>query len=61
MENKVKTPHIKLIKNGPLKISGSFTLTNEKNEEIDSGDELYLCRCGQTKKGPWCDGSHKSL
>jgi len=60
MDNKVNSPHIKLIKEGPLKISGNFTLTNEKNEQIDSGDELYLCRCGKSKKRPWCDGSHKS-
>lgn len=60
MEKQEKTPHLVLMKNGPLKISGSFTLTNDKNEEIKTGDELYLCRCGNSKNSPFCDSTHKS-
>ena len=60
MEKQEKTPHIVLMKNGPLKISGSFTLTNNENEEIKSGEELFLCRCGNSKNSPFCDGTHKS-
>ncbi len=59
MESKPNTPLITLTKGGPLKISGKFTLTNEKNEQLESGDEIYLCRCGSSGKAPYCDGTHK--
>jgi len=41
---------------GPLHFKGELTL---KGEPIEGG-EAWLCRCGATKNGPWCDGSHKS-
>ncbi|MCW8932734.1 MAG: CDGSH iron-sulfur domain-containing protein [Gammaproteobacteria bacterium] len=27
--------------------------------DIMSGDTIYICRCGQTKTPPYCDGSHR--
>lgn len=60
MADSYNSPHIILIKNGPLKISGSYKLVNDRNEELSSGEELYLCRCGKSSNAPYCDGSHKS-
>ena len=25
---------------------------------VKSGETVYLCRCGKTKKAPFCDGAH---
>ena len=47
-----------LIKNGPIKISGPVTIKNEEGNIIFQGTKALLCRCGSSKKMPFCDGSH---
>ena len=27
--------------------------------DVMAGNTIYICRCGQTKTAPYCDGSHK--
>lgn len=27
--------------------------------EVEAGKDYYWCACGQSKKQPFCDGSHK--
>ncbi|MDT8446089.1 MAG: CDGSH iron-sulfur domain-containing protein [bacterium] len=27
--------------------------------DVNAGDTLYLCQCGQSKNAPHCDGSHQ--
>lgn len=48
-------------KNGPLRISGDFTITDAEGNEFDLGGRtvISLCRCGQSENSPFCDGSHK--
>ena len=60
MENKISSPVITLIKNGPMKISGNYSINDENNNKISEGKEVYLCRCGRSGNKPYCDGSHKS-
>lgn len=48
---------IDVIKNGPLMISGSFTLINGETSEQHE-KPVALCRCGHSKNKPFCDGSH---
>lgn len=51
---------IKISKNGPLEVSGDFQLwDSEGTEFMKKKDKIYLCRCGQSNKKPFCDGSHK--
>ncbi len=59
MEEKNKPPVITIIKNGPLKVSGDFTLLKENNFPVESGKVVFLCRCGKSSRKPFCDGSHR--
>ena len=53
---------IKTRENGPLLITGPITLTDHLGHVYDlTGKEnVALCRCGQTAKKPFCDGSHRN-
>ena len=48
--------------NGPLLISGPIKLIDHTGREYDLGgkETIALCRCGQTNRRPFCDGTHKS-
>lgn len=50
---------VTIVKDGPIRISGQFILVNEDNEPVASEDKISLCRCGKSKRLPFCDGSHK--
>jgi CDGSH-type Zn-finger protein len=56
-----KTNRIKLRANGPLICEGDFQLLAADGELLANEPELYLCRCGLSKKIPFCDGSHKKV
>lgn len=52
---------IKVRKNGPLLIEGSFELTDADGGvfPLDASKPSYaLCRCGQSENHPFCDGAH---
>ena len=48
---------VKVIKGGPYAITGSFKLILPSGEEQVTTN-AHLCRCGQSKNKPFCDGSH---
>jgi CDGSH-type Zn-finger protein len=60
-ETPSKTNKITLRANGPLICEGEFQLLAADGEILASESELYLCRCGLSKKIPFCDGSHKKV
>jgi CDGSH-type Zn-finger protein len=53
---------IRTRENGPLLVTGPFKLVDHEGNVFDlAGKEtIALCRCGQSQKRPFCDGSHKS-
>jgi CDGSH-type Zn-finger protein len=67
-----KKPKVLISENGPYLVSGSVPLAKErarvgeegqpefwdKGEEYPSHESYALCRCGQSKNKPFCDGSH---
>jgi CDGSH-type Zn-finger protein len=53
---------IRCRENGPLVIQGPIKIVDHLGNEfiIPPGKEtVALCRCGQSKNKPFCDGSHK--
>ena len=56
-----KTNKITLRANGPLVCEGEFQVLAADGEILATESELYLCRCGLSKKIPFCDGCHKKV
>ncbi len=46
--------------NGPLKVSGAHEVTSGTGKAHARGETAFLCRCGQSAKKPFCDGSHRA-
>ena len=51
---------IKLILNGPYRVSGPTKITDPQGNEIviEDGRAIALCRCGGSANKPYCDGTH---
>ncbi|GAB4440341.1 MAG: CDGSH iron-sulfur domain-containing protein [Anaerolineae bacterium] len=55
------TQQIKGRENGPYLINGIATYTDaDGNQQTTTGTTIALCRCGQSKNKPFCDGSHRA-
>jgi CDGSH-type Zn-finger protein len=66
---------IKVMKDGPYIVSGGVPLARErvvigsdgeparweKGPAYPARDSYALCRCGQSKHKPFCDGSHSKI
>ena len=50
---------IKPLVNGPLLCTGRIQVLNPFGELLQEGSELALCRCGESRNKPLCDGSHR--
>jgi CDGSH-type Zn-finger protein len=47
-------------RDGPLLVRGPVELRDQDGNPIDPGrDIVALCRCGKSRKMPFCDSSHK--
>ena len=54
---------IRMRANGPLVVEGPFKLIDSRGAEFvipSNKPGVALCRCGQSSKRPFCDGTHKS-
>ena len=45
---------------GPLIVSGNFTIVAASGRQAWTGTRAALCRCGESADKPFCDGSHKT-
>lgn len=56
----VREAAITVTRNGPYAVVGSIELRNAELPADASPEHYSLCRCGQSKNKPFCDGSHWS-
>ena len=74
--NTVKSKRIVVIKNGPYAVKGDLPLVSKTQVVSEHGEpltwqkegeiavnegEYHLCRCGQSGKRPFCDGTHRKV
>ena len=48
------------IPDGPLRVVGNLEIVSGTGRTCNKVEETYLCRCGESKNKPYCDGSHKA-
>lgn len=52
---------IKVRESGPYLVRGKVKLTDaDGNTYTVQGENIALCRCGQSSTKPFCDGTHKT-
>lgn len=59
METKNVT--IKINDNGSIRVSGPVELIDAEGNAFEVKESFSLCRCGQSSKKPFCDGTHKRI
>jgi CDGSH-type Zn-finger protein len=49
--------------NGSLRVEGDFEIVDMEGKPYGLAGRtvISLCRCGQSKNKPFCDGSHKGV
>ncbi len=52
------TPEIVVSKDGPYRVRGGVVIDGVDRAEGASLEHCTLCRCGQSRNKPFCDGSH---
>ena len=53
-----REPAITVSKNGPYFVVGSIGLESDAWGQGASREHYALCRCGKSKRKPFCDGPH---
>jgi CDGSH-type Zn-finger protein len=53
---------IKATDNGPLLVKGTFTILDGEGTEYSiERATVALCRCGRSRRKPFCDGTHAKI
>lgn len=56
-----REPAIIVDKNGPLNLVGGIKIQDDMNSKPQSSEHCTLCRCGESKNKPFCDGVHHDI
>ncbi len=51
-------------KNGPYMVQGGIKIVDAEGNEVaieGDADMVFLCRCGESDKKPFCDGTHRQV
>jgi CDGSH-type Zn-finger protein len=49
---------IGIVKDGPLWVTGGLRIERADGRPVERRNRITLCRCGQSKNKPYCDGTH---
>jgi uncharacterized Fe-S cluster protein YjdI len=61
VKKKSKFARVQILKDGPALITGNFIIRDAKKKKVKFDKEVAaICRCGASRKKPFCDGSHLS-
>ena len=52
-------PSVGVEPNGPYRVRGGIPVVSEDGTPYEVRNRQTLCRCGQSRNKPFCDGSHK--
>jgi CDGSH-type Zn-finger protein len=52
-------PRIQVRNNGPYLVSGVKVYDQDGNL-VETPESFAMCRCGQSSKKPFCDGTHRA-
>ena len=55
------TVEIRASLGGPLLVRGPVRVVDADGHVLAELEKAALCRCGQSKNKPFCDGTHKSI
>lgn len=47
--------------NGPLRVDGNLEIVSGTGRTTNRATTAFLCRCGQSAKKPYCDGTHRKV
>ena len=62
MSDTTNNARITPYRDGPLLVRGPFTLTDQDGRDIEVHQgTIALCRCGRSRRKPFCDGMHKAV
>lgn len=50
--------NVQPLPNGPLQVTGNLEVVTGTGRTVNKVTKTWLCRCGQSKTKPYCDGSH---
>ena len=52
---------IAVLDDGPLWVTGGVPVERADGQPLETRNRMVLCRCGQSKNKPLCDGSHSEV
>ena len=63
-EQLMSSSYIRVRDHGPLVIEGDISILDAEGNRFQCAnhkDKVALCRCGQTRQRPFCDGRHREI
>ena len=61
-DNETALPaQIAVVPDGPLVVTGGLPITRADGQPLEARNRTTLCRCGQSRNKPLCDGTHAEV